>query len=274
MLINIKIGSLEEIAIEKKKIFSLLSDDAVGIIGGDYPLLNESIYKHHVIRFGYKKYNDLRVVRTRSFLGKNGELKSLSSIMYLDKKYILELPNNHRGFVANALAATTVALQLGLSFEIITRALCSYKTHSERFEPGVFKNYQGALINDAYNANPVSMKAALEAFGKLDSPYPKVAVLGDMRELGSRELFWHRSLGRYLKYVNGLEKVFLVGDLAKEIAKTGPKNIFYAFASSWQEAQVLIEEELKLKPLFILFKSSKSVGLRDMVKNLTTESQL
>ncbi len=67
------------------------------------------------------------------------------------------------------------------------------------------------MINDCYNANPESMKAALLAFQKMDTKAQKIAVLGDMLEFGVNSPFWHRQLGRFLRKVPSLKSCYFSG---------------------------------------------------------------
>jgi len=68
-----------------------------------------------------------------------------------------------------------------------------------RFEERLVNDGRGTLINDCYNANPESMKAALLAFQQIETKSPKIAILGDMLGLGVNSPFWHRQVGRFLR---------------------------------------------------------------------------
>jgi UDP-N-acetylmuramyl pentapeptide synthase len=112
--------------------------------------------------------------------------------------------------VRNALGAAAACLALGLSLDRIQQGLETFSPPPQRFQirPGL----RGSrLIDDSYNANPASMKAALETFQTLRQGRPGGLVLGDMLELGEFAVSYHREIGR------------LVGDLGVDYLVTiGP----------------------------------------------------
>jgi UDP-N-acetylmuramoyl-tripeptide--D-alanyl-D-alanine ligase len=183
----------------------------------------------------------------------------------------IKLNTTHSGLVNNSLAAATIAHLLNISFKDIVEGVESYTSFENRFEKRVLKNNKGVVISDCYNANPVSMKAAIQAFEYMKSGGEKIAILGDMLSLGNREAFWHRHIGRFLKKTTSIKKLILVGERAKLIAQTAPVFLEVEFASNWQEAKDKVEQILRkqttLEPL-ILVKASRDVGLRELVKEL------
>jgi len=128
----------------------------------------------------------------------------------------LKLLGAHNG--SNAAAAAAVGLALGIDAQTILRGLAKAQTPGRRMRPARLPN--GALlIDDCYNANPASTKAALLALGQLKPPKGRaIAVLGDMLELGPTELDLHRDVGRF---AGNAELAFLVcfGARAKSIAE-------------------------------------------------------
>src|SRR5690606_15602570 len=138
------------------------------------------------------------------------------------KKYTIVLDNPHVGAVFNVLAATTVAHWLGVSDEVIVDAIQKPCVVAGRFEKLKISGDRGIVINDCYNANPESMKAALLAFQQIETKSPKIAILGDMLGLGVNSPFWHRQVGRFLRKVPTLSNVIVVGDLVSWVKKTSP----------------------------------------------------
>ena len=135
---------------------------------------------------------------------------------------------------------------------------------SGRFEQLALKKGGGLIINDCYNANPESMKAALLAFGKMKTKGQKIAVLGDMLELGVNGPFRHRRLGRFLRKVPSLDHLVLVGDMVKWTKKTVPPGMSVEIVPTWKEAVVKLEEKLG-KENVILVKASRGMGLGNLV---------
>ena len=109
--------------------------------------------------------------------------------------------------IDNVLAAATVGLHFGVTAEQITHALGQYEPTNNRSE--LKKTAHNDLIVDAYNANPTSMKAALDNFRRIDHAH-KMLILGEMRELGSASGEEHRAVVEQLKNL-GCDTVWLVG---------------------------------------------------------------
>lgn len=116
--------------------------------------------------------------------------------------------------VDNMLAAVAVGLHFGVTPEQINHALEHYQPTNNRSE--LVKTADNTLIVDAYNANPTSMAAALDSFEQIDTKLPKMAILGDMRELGAVSEEEHQKVVDTLK-AKGLNDVWLVGE---EFGKT------------------------------------------------------
>jgi UDP-N-acetylmuramoyl-tripeptide--D-alanyl-D-alanine ligase len=254
------LGALKQVAYEKKKIFSFFDDTNIGIINGDQLVLRDT-FKHKVIRFGNKKKNDVQAqnITMPTFM-----------LKICDKKRKVRLRVEHRGFVTNALAASSVAHVLGISLDDMVKGLETFVASDRRFEKKQIVRNRGVIISDCYNANPVSMKAAIQAFHGMRCAGKKIAVLGDMKELGGREIFWHRQIGRYLQKHHLVDYLVLVGELAKEIACAAPQHMHVSFVRDWQEAvrnvDILLGES---KDSLVLVKGSLSVNLGCLVKELS-----
>jgi len=122
----------------------------------------------------------------------------------------IPLPGKH--MVCNALAATAVAKTLGLSAEQIEKGIRSVEAVSGRSH--LIQTSEYTIIDDCYNANPVSMKAAVDLLGEANTR--KVAILGDMFELGENEKALHRSVGEYAAKQN-VDALICVGALSEEM---------------------------------------------------------
>jgi UDP-N-acetylmuramyl pentapeptide synthase len=125
------------------------------------------------------------------------------------------VPLAGRHNVYNALAAITVGLELGLSSAEISSGLLDFVPSAMRLHIDTIGDY--TIINDAYNASPLSMAAAIETLGTV-AQGRRVAVLGDMLELGELAEDAHRQIGRKLAE-EGVKIVITVGDLARYIAE-------------------------------------------------------
>jgi len=260
------LGSLHDIALEKRDVFKYFTEDSIGIINGDQSILAHVSYQHPVIKFGSKTINQIQARKMRV----SGSHINFVLKIY-KKKYSIVLDNPHVGAVFNVLTATAAAHWLGISDEVIITAIQKPCVVEGRFEERIINGARGILINDCYNANPESMKAALLAFQQIETKSPKIAILGDMLGLGVNSPFWHRQVGRFLRKVPSLSKVILVGNLVSWVKKTAPVGLRVEVVASWQEAHQKIERELDAKPA-ILVKGSGAVGLGNLVSVLTTKS--
>src|SRR5690606_13901284 len=108
------------------------------------------------------------------------------------------LPTFGKHNVANCLPCLFIAHQLGVPFFQIKAALNNLNISEMRFQ--VIKGpKESILVNDAYNASPTSMKAAIDTFLEIYPERKKVLVLGDILELGEQEIELHQEIGRYLQ---------------------------------------------------------------------------
>ncbi len=260
------LGSLADIAAEKREIFNCFTESSIGVINGDQPLLAQVAYAHPVIKFGYKTINQIQARKIQA----RGDAISFVLKLYKEK-YLITIPHPHEGAVINSLAAATLAYLLNVPASTIVKGIQQPLTVAGRFEEKKVsdgKGGKGKFIQDCYNANPESMKAALLAFQKLETTAQKVAVLGDMLELGVSAPFWHRQLGRFLRKVPSLKHVILVGDMVKWTYKTIPVGVSVDLVPTWKEAVQKLESQLK-QDCVILVKGSRSLALENLVQKFT-----
>ena len=160
--------------------------------------------------------------------------------------------------VSNALAASCAALALNLDLSTIAAGLAQYQAEGGRLSREPLA--QGiTLINDAYNANPASMKAGLDVLA-VDECY-RIAVLGEMGELGELAHSMHIEMADYAAN-SPIEEIWLIGQFAEEMAKRiGSKA--RVFSSKQEIANALMG--LESKPTTVLLKASRFVALEDVV---------
>ena len=152
-----------------------------------------------------------------------------------------------------ALASAT-ANELNISLQECAESLRDFEALTGRGRVIILEGGKKFLVDDAYNANPASMSASLETFAKVKCS-KKVAVLGEMRELGENSVSYHSELEPLLE---GIDTVILVGKIWREALKGD-----YIFVDTWQEALTKIPEYRGL-----LIKGSNSIGLGNIVKEL------
>ncbi|RNL79726.1 UDP-N-acetylmuramoyl-tripeptide--D-alanyl-D-alanine ligase [Nocardioides marmorisolisilvae] len=168
----------------------------------------------------------------------------------------LNLLGEHQA--TNAVAAATVGLTLGLSLSAIGASLESI-TALSKWRMELHERADGlVVINDAYNANPDSMRAALETLAAIgrSSGRPTVAVLGEMRELGATSAQEHAAIGRLVGDL-GIDRLVVVGEGARAISDTDESALFSASVSDAVEAVRNNVDGTEI----VLVKASRAAGL-------------
>lgn len=260
--------SVQTVAYEKRQLFAFFTPKDVGIICGDQQLLSDVHYSHPIARFGMKIRNQVQARKVVLNTHESGKFTTTFIMKWYGKKASVRLQGNHQGFINNALAASTVAYFLQVSFDALIKGLEAYAGVENRFEMKPLKDNKGMLFDDCYNANPESMKAAIIAFSQFKSVGPKIAVLGDMLELGKKEAYWHRQIGRVISKSSNLDKLILVGDRARMIGRTSPMHMPVEFVQNWQEAQLKLEHMLNGTDALVLVKASHGMELAKMVQQV------
>jgi len=256
------IGSIQDVSQEKRMIFKYFTEESIGIIYGDQPLLADVGYVHPVIKFGSKTVNQIQARKV------NVDGSGITFILKIYReKFSIRLASSHMGAVFNALAAAAVAYMLNVPSALIAQGVAQSVTVPGRFEQKSIKNNRGILINDTYNANPESMKMSLLAFQQLDKKGSKIAVLGDMLELGFSSAFWHRQLGYFLRKVPSLKRVILVGNMVEWTKKTLPVGLSIDHVADWRQAVTCLNKCL-LDDAIVLVKGSRNMQLNKLVDEM------
>jgi UDP-N-acetylmuramoyl-tripeptide--D-alanyl-D-alanine ligase len=179
----------------------------------------------------------------------------------------LAVPGRHNAY--NAAAAAAVALYMGVSLEDIANGLASARISPMRME--AFTSAGGVtVINDAYNASPTSMRAALRALLDITVPGRRIAVLGDMAELGSLTELAHFELGEVVGRC-GIDVLVTVGEKAARIADGARAGGFdpdrIHRLSAPEEAAALVSKIASSRDA-VLVKASRVMGLETIVETL------
>lgn len=178
----------------------------------------------------------------------------------------VRVPVAGRGAAQNALAAVAVGAFFGVPEKAAVRALAGFKPPSGRME---LRRYRGAhFILDNYNANPDSLKNALDLMKDTARAARKIAVLGDMGELGGESVRFHREAGARVKE-SGVDCLLTLGGLGTEIAR-GARRAGLKQVRSFTDAQTLIRAVRKTvrKGDLVLIKGSHSMKMEAMALDL------
>ncbi|MGM0838213.1 MAG: UDP-N-acetylmuramoyl-tripeptide--D-alanyl-D-alanine ligase [Bacillota bacterium] len=256
-----ELGSREGIAEAKLEIAAGLKPGGKLIINGDEPLLKNKVpdFDCDVITFGLNDENDY--VAQDIVLKGNG-----TEFIIEETAYMIPVLGAHN--VTNALASIVVGEIFGVNEENRKKGLEKVSLTAMRNE--VVETSSGwTVINDAYNASPTSMKAAIDLLGSLTGYSKKIAVLGDMLELGEQEISFHQEVGRYVQDKE-IDFVLTYGILGKSIAEGAVAVLGSEKVKSYTDKKVLIEDLLKiLQPHdVVIVKGSRGMRLEEVVQGL------
>jgi UDP-N-acetylmuramoyl-tripeptide--D-alanyl-D-alanine ligase len=236
--------SLDAIAEAKAEIFSGLQPDGVAIINRDIPqydLLRERAAMPHagaVLSFGEHADADARL---EYFTEEADGSRVTARISGRQIKYALAAPGRHMAM--NSLAVLLAAEAVGADVDAVARALGTFAAPAGRGQRVALQAAEGpfTLIDESYNANPTSMRAALEVLGSTPRPLfgRRIAVLGDMLELGPDSAEMHRGLADAI-YANNVDVVFAAGPMMKGLFDALPPSS----RGLWSEKSTGIETPL------------------------------
>lgn len=173
--------------------------------------------------------------------------------------FIAPMPGEH--MVGNCRRASALGLALGLSHDEVQAGLNGFKPAPMRWERTLHNGI--VFINDAYNANPLSMRAALKTFAELPCEGRRFAVLGGMRELGGTAEDEHRELGRFVDALK-LDGVITIGKAGAQIVCNGITGI------SKETAVDVLRSQLRAGDA-VLFKASRGEKLETILGDLKTK---
>lgn len=256
-------GTEEGVATAKGEIYQRLSGTDVAIINNDDKYANfwlKNLKTNHVITFGIKNPADVMASNIR--LDEEG--KAMFDVTYPSGNLKIHLCVLGIHNVVNALATIAAAYAVGANAEAIERGLSKASAVSKRLVR--YKGQAGSLIiDDTYNANPLSVSAALEILTHGNGE--KIFVFGDMAELGSEEKQLHVEVGKNARRL-GINKLYACGKLTQLTVDAFGENGFY-----YQDQASLISA---LKPTLhsnsvVLIKGSRSSRMENIVQALIQE---
>lgn len=269
--------TIEKIIKEKKIIVTHLAKDKTAIINIDddnIKTIKDSI-KSKVLTYGTSEDADLKVIELETS-GKGLDVDGIKfKLMYKGSAVPIFLPYviGHNSIMA-ALAGASVGVAMGMNIVDISEGLRKYKTPRGRMN--LINGIKNSLIiDDTYNASPESTIAALETLNKfdIDSSSKKIAILGNMLELGSLTEKGHEDVGKKAAEL-GFDLLITVGELGLIIAKSAvnagmDKSKVFSFDYS-QEAGRFLQDRMKQGDL-ILVKGSQGVRMEHIVKEIMAE---
>ena len=246
---------LETIYKTKTEIAQCLNFGGTLVYNADDEYLSrlKTEFKGKSLSFGFHPGADLQILDTEKF-----------SFTYKGEAYVLDL-NLARHDKLNAAAAAAAAIALGLYMDNVKKGLLSFTPMPMRMEH-LHKNGVEFIL-DCYNANPASMKNALEILGHA-SAEPRVAVLGDMKELGETSKEYHRLVAREV-LDNHINYCFLAGPEMKyayeKLQTASGVKVFYAQAPQGWTGEL---KKVLSKGGTCLVKASRSMNFENILKEI------
>ncbi len=257
------LGSQDGILKAKLEITTNFNESNILIVNGDDEYLRKICKddcKYQLKTFGFNTNNDIYCTEYHM-----DEDSINFKCMINGKVENIFIPTVGKHNIYNAMASILVGLTLNMSLEDIKLGLKGFTASKMRLD--ISKKGDLTIINDAYNASPDSMKAALEILGRYKTR--RVAVLGDMFEMGEHSEYGHRLVGEYS--INNVDVLITIGDMSKFISdeanKLGldSKNIYH-----FEDKEVAINslDSIVKNDDVVLVKASRGMELEKIVEHL------
>lgn len=223
------LGGVAEVARAKGEIFEGLREGGMALINADDPfsaLWRDLNGGRLMTSFGLDQPSDVQGRVTLKALGSTLAITAPQGAV----EVALHVPGQHNA--RNALAAATAALAAGVSLDAVSQGLAAFGGVKGRLQVRPAK--AGALlIDDTYNANPDSVRAAIDVLAA--TPGKKMLVLGDMGEIGGQAGQFHDEIGGYAKS-QGVDQIFTLGELSELAARN-----FGAGGQSFESVEALLK---------------------------------
>jgi UDP-N-acetylmuramoyl-tripeptide--D-alanyl-D-alanine ligase len=265
----LQLGSRQEIALAKLEIVSGMKPDGLLIYHGDEPLIPPMLMDSNMLKptdlqtftFGLNANND-DYPTGMMFHG-----KGIIFTSHIHQESGLDLPLLGRHNVLNCLAALAVARHFCVNEDDIREGLSHLQLTGMRIEQLVTTDGL-TVLNDAYNASPTSVRAAIDVLQSMKGYRRKIAVLGDMLELGVQENEYHAEIGRYIT-TDKLDVLYTFGPLSTYTAVAARENLPSNVFAFTDKAELIkhLKEQIHPKDI-VLVKGSRGMKLEEVVNSL------
>ncbi len=260
-------GSIENIAQEKRSIFNCLSEHNWAVLNHDDERVMQDVDKLNAqkINFGFSSSADIYI----------HEVKIVKHFTYATS-FILTYQNKDYSFILNNVLGKQHAQAVAIGFAVaiilklepvdIIPALEAYKSARGRTNllPGIKKSW---VIDDSYNASPKSAEVAVEILSAMETSGSKIAVFGDMLELGASSVEAHEKIGEQIAKA-GIDYLFVVGERSRDIQRGAiaagmSEDKIYHFAHTI-ETGYFLQDRIKEADI-ILVKGSRGAKMEQVV---------
>lgn len=263
------VKDIEGVARAKAELAEKISKDGIIFVNGDNELLLKEVLKFgkKVITFGKDKKND--IILEKAYFNK--EMGIDFCMIWNNKKFQFRLNSFGLQNAMNAMIASAVALYLGISEKDIIEGLLSYKGAKGRFQLINLVN-DSILIDDTYNSNPLSLKAAVDSLRYLRRGKSLIIGLGDMLELGDYSVLAHRQAAEMIAKLDP-DLFIAMGDFSEEMIRSAKEcgikeeNLF--LAKDHIDMALEIERRVKRsKNCLVFLKASRAILLNKVAEYL------
>jgi UDP-N-acetylmuramoyl-tripeptide--D-alanyl-D-alanine ligase len=262
-------GGMEGSAQAKAELLDMLPLEGTAVLNADDPYFDylAARARCRVVSFGLSDRAQVRGVQVVSDVR-----RGITFTLRLPGKsrpvsILIKVHGIHN--VTNALAAAAVGFSLNFTGTMIMEGLTKFRPAAMRSQ--VISHHGVQIINDCYNANPASMKAALQLLGEWTPARDRIAVLGDMLELGRGTQPLHREVGRFAAALP-LSRLIACGDLGREIA-AGARDAGMSAQAIVELSDASAAADFLRKTVrrgdVILVKASRGMRMEQIVHGLT-----
>ncbi len=257
-------GTVERVAATKLELFNYLLADGVRYINADDPRISpHQALGSGFYTFGYEKPSDYR----GEVLAVDQEGCARIRVTGPEMEHLefqLQAPGLHQKY--NALIAASIGLSMGLPAEAVTHALENYRPLSNRLS--VRRSRNRVIVDDTYNANPESMRAAVETLFQIACEGRRFCVLGDMLELGESSAIEHQRLGEWLRE-KSLSGIYLLGPHMKKTAEALDACAAVRHFDKKEELIKMLKTSIQDGDA-VLVKGSRGMHMEDVTEALNT----
>jgi len=251
------LGSVAGVAREKGEIFRSVEAQGVAVVNLDDPWVRRLGARFRGSKITFGKGGQVRGEEWR-FRGAQGTEFTLCAGRH-SQPIRMKLWGAHN--LANAVGAAAMAHGLGADLEAIRRGLAAARSLPMRMEIGSWRGI--GIINDAYNANPASMAAAIDTLSAIQTHGQKIAILGDMLELGRAAEKSHRSLGRQVAR-HQIDRLYIMGRQARLVRagalSAGMEESRVTVGKSHEQIAAMLRRQAG-KGDWMLFKGSRGMAM-------------
>ncbi|HEY5585174.1 MAG TPA: UDP-N-acetylmuramoyl-tripeptide--D-alanyl-D-alanine ligase [Ruminiclostridium sp.] len=261
-----KLGSQQGILKAKMEILEGLRDGGLVVLNGDDPLLMELNGRLNIKTVFYGTNSEL------DYVGQDyeslGEAGTRFNIIIGEQIYKVAVPVPGAHNVYNALAAIAVGIELNIPMNVIIEGIAQYSPGNMRQNIITYNGMK--IINDAYNASPQSIQAAINVLEELSSKTRSIAILGDMLEMGNMAEELHYSVGSFIKDKK-IDYLITVGKDSKNITQavtdSGNQIIKLQHFDNNNEALIYILSIIRQGD-FILIKGSRGMKMEQIADGI------